>query len=362
MQPLNIGHKLQNNRYEIIEIISNNTGFGITYKAIDHNLPTKPICVIKQLKDITNPKYLDLFKKEAEALEILGQKYDQIPTLFEYFILNNQPFYVQEYIEGISLSQELYQQLQVSQKLSESQVISLLIEILEILEYIQSNPQHPVIHRDIKPANIIRRKSDQKLVFIDFGLVKEILTEGTQTASFFGGTPGYIAPEIGLQRKVSFASDIYSVGVIGVFAITGENPSFTNNLDEEWQQKVQVSREFATVLNKMICHDYKQRYQTATEAKKALQKLNETIISPLPIKLIALIVISLSIFGGALFALKSSNSNLLQFNGKENKGELTKSDSKELALATLKFYDTYSFKGKQGLHSDLAPTHKIALK
>lgn len=381
MPILNIGDCLQHNRYKIVEVISDDTGFGVTYKVIDYNLPNQPIRVIKQLKKPTYSelhipqnipkqeqeqrfqkiwtKYFDLFKEEAKTLGILGEKYDQIPQVFDFFTENDQHFYVQEYIEGTSLDHDIIQ----GKTLTEEQIISLLIEILEVLEYLQSNNEYQVIHRDIKPENIIRRKSDQKLVFIDFGLVKEIINQETQWASIIGGTPGYIAPEISL-RKVCFASDIYSVGMIGIFAITGEDPRYTNNLGDEWQQKVKVSDSFADILNKMICHDYKERYQNAKEAKIALQNLfsqkqqqnQQTIPVTLsmqlppsssdPTKLILGLIISILVILGVVF-LPRLFSNQLQFNGKENKGELTQSDRQELASNPPRYYDIYSFEGKQ---------------
>ncbi|QEI42048.1 hypothetical protein BMF77_02653 [Dolichospermum sp. UHCC 0315A] len=65
---------------------------------------------------------------------------------------------------------------------------------------------------------------------------------------------------------VSFASDIYSIGMIGVFAITGEDPSYTPLLAENWQTKASVTPEFADILNKMICEDYTKRFHNAKEA------------------------------------------------------------------------------------------------
>ena len=233
---LRIGTLLRD-RYTVTDLLSNHTGFGITYKVKDSNHPNQPIRILKQLKkptasklDIENlpileqeeilkkfwQKYLRLFRIETQALGKLGEKHEQIPTIYERFEEQDEYFYVQEYIEGHSLSAEVQQ----GQKLSEQKTISLLIEILEVFEYIQNNPGYAIIHRDIKPDNIIRRSSDNKLVVIDFGLAKEVTVSGIKVGSVLGGTKGYIAPEI-LLRIVSFASDIYSIGMIGVFAITG---------------------------------------------------------------------------------------------------------------------------------------------
>ncbi len=217
-------------RYKITDMLSIHTGFGITYKITDNNHPNQPIRILKQLKkptaskldiealpileqeEILNKfwqKYLKLFRIETQALGKLGEKYEQITTIYERFEEQNEYFYVQEYIEGHPLSQEIQQ----GQKLSEPKTISLLIEILEVFEYIQNNPGYQIIHRDIKPDNIIRRDNDHKLVIIDFGLAKKVTIAGIKVGSVLGGTKGYIAPEI-LLGKVSFASDIYSIGMI----------------------------------------------------------------------------------------------------------------------------------------------------
>jgi serine/threonine-protein kinase len=278
---LRIGTLLRE-RYKIIDLLSHHTGFGITYKVKDSNHPNQPIRILKQLKkptasklDIENlsileqeeilkkywQKCLRFFRIETQALGKLGEKYEQIPTIYEQFNESGEEFYVQEYIEGDSLSQEVRQ----NQRLSEQNTISLLIEILEVFAYIQNNPGYAIIHRDIKPDNIIRRSSDNKLVIIDFGLAKEVTVPGIKVGSVLGGTKGYIAPEI-LLGIVSFASDIYSIGMIGVFAITGEDPSYTPLLAENWQTKANVSPEFADILNKMICEDYTKRFHNAKEA------------------------------------------------------------------------------------------------
>ena len=365
-QILQIGTILRE-RYTITDVLSSNTGFGITYKVRDSNHPNQPIRILKQLKKPTTSKlnieslpilqqeeilkhywqeYLRLFRIETQALAKLGEEYKQIPTIFESFDEQDEYFYVQEYIEGHALSEQIKEHHQ----LSEQKTIALLIEILEVLEYIQTNPGYSVIHRDIKPENIIRRDKDQKLVLIDFGLAKEVTVSGIKVGSIAGGTTGYIAPEI-ILGIVCFASDIYAVGMIGVFAITGKDPSHTLSLAETWQTEVNVSQEFAAVLNKMIAESYKQRFQKATEALKALKKLENklqkksnikpVLFSNLPIKLIIKLTLATVVIIGAIFLGQQSDSQLIP-DGQEKPGELTTSDKKELSSG--KFFDNYKFK------------------
>lgn len=269
--------KLLDRRYQVVQVLSGG-GFGKTYIAEDTRRPNNPKCVVKHLTPASNdPNYLQtarrLFISEAETLEQLGN-HDQIPRLLAHFEEEREFFLVQEYIVGRSLSAEL----QPSDCWSESQVIQLLKDVLGILAFVHS---YRVIHRDIKPDNLIRRASDGKLVLIDFGAVKQVRTQmatphSPMNATVAIGTPGYMASEQGLGRPVP-SSDIYSLGIIGIQALTGLYPSQlqTDPTTGEllWQHRVQVSAGFASVLSKMVRYDYRERYQSANEVLQALEQL-----------------------------------------------------------------------------------------
>ncbi|HAA29334.1 MAG TPA: serine/threonine protein kinase [Cyanobacteria bacterium UBA8553] len=271
--------KLLDRRYQVTQVLGAG-GFGKTYLAQDTRRPGNPICVVKQLKPVSSePGFLEtarrLFNSEAETLEQLGN-HDQIPRLLAYFEEDQEFYLAQEFIEGHTLTQEL----QPNQRWEENRVIDLLLEVLRILEFVH---HHNVIHRDIKPDNIIRRQSDNKLVLVDFGAVKQIRT---QLASVYGqqlsntiavGTPGYMASEQALGQPRP-SSDIYALGIIGIQALTGLMPvSFQEDLSTGeiiWQQLVPVSRGLENVLTKMVRYHFKDRYQSAAETLQALQQLN----------------------------------------------------------------------------------------
>ncbi|MBC1219559.1 serine/threonine protein kinase [Nostoc sp. UCD121] len=276
--------KLLDHRYQVIRVLAMG-GFGQTYIAQDTRRPGNPICVVKHLKPGTDPRVFDtvkrLFNSEAETLEKLGN-HDQIPRLLAYFVENQEFYLVQEYIEGHTLAEELTP----GKRWSESQVIQLLQEVLEILEFVHSQG---VIHRDIKPDNIIRRASDNKLVLVDFGAVKQLRTQmvtvgGQASATVVIGTPGYMPTEQG-QGKPRPNSDIYSLGIIAIQALTGLLPTVLQEDPETgeiiWQQSITVNYRLAAVLTKMVRYHFKDRYQNATEA---LQACKDAII-PVPPKL-----------------------------------------------------------------------------
>ena len=157
-------------RYQIDRSLKNG-GVGTTYVARDIHLPDNRECVVKQIiPKSNNPLGLDevrkRFKREAQALSDLG-RHSQIPQLFAYFEENGKFYLVQEFIEGHPLNEELAS----GRQLNETEVIELLLGILEVLDFVH---QRQIIHRDIKPHNLIRREQDQKIVLIDFGAVKEI--------------------------------------------------------------------------------------------------------------------------------------------------------------------------------------------
>jgi serine/threonine-protein kinase len=264
-------------RYQIIKHLGGG-GFGQTYLAEDTHLPGNPLCVVKHLK----PKLSDalvwetahrLFETEAQVLYKLNE-HSQIPRLLAHFEEHQEFYLVQEFIAGENLSKELAPSIQFS----ESRVIALLQDVLQVLVYIH---QHHLIHRDLKPSNLIRRKRDSRIVVIDFGAVKQlsaqvIQTQGHTTRTIAIGSPGYM-PSEQMAGKPRFCSDLYAIGMIGIQALTGmhpkELPEDAKTSELIWRDRTQVSLEFADLLDKMIRYDFRQRYQSALEVLADLAPL-----------------------------------------------------------------------------------------
>ena len=270
--------KVITGRYYVVKIIGQG-GFGTTYLAEDTQRPGNPQCVVKQFTPANKQPQLlkkaaELFQREAETLGKLGN-HSQIPTLLAHLEEDQEFFIVQEFIEGHDISEEI----PLGTPLITDNVVKLLIEILEVLEYIHDQG---VIHRDLKPSNIRRRTKDQKIVIIDFGAVKEIQKSHNPKNPTIIGTNGYTPDE---QRKgqPKLSSDIYAVGIIGIQALTGKLATeieIDSNTDQViWRHQVTVSHEFADILDKMVQFSYKNRYRSAKEALAALKQLP---ISPTP--------------------------------------------------------------------------------
>lgn len=276
---IEISGKVLDGRYKIVKVLGSG-GFSETYIAEDARLPGNPLCVVKQLQPANNkPEQLQvarrLFNSEAQTLQQLGN-HRQIPQLLAYFEEDEEFYLVQEYILGNALSQELPS----GKRNYQAYVINILYDILQTLVFVHQNG---VIHRDIKPSNIMRRKSDNKLVLIDFGAVKQVsndlLENKEQTALTIGiGTKGY-APKEQCFGRPQYSSDIYAVGMIGIKALTGIPPHELKHDENDeliWVDFAEVSPSFANILSKMVRDNYQERYQTASQA---LESLNQLIIS-----------------------------------------------------------------------------------
>lgn len=279
-------------RYKISKELARG-GFGDTFLAFDTHKPGNYKCLLKHLKPIvTDPHVLKeakrLFDQEAIILETLGV-HDQIPEFFDHFEENQEFYIVQDYIEGHDLTEELPP---VRSLLSESEVIIILQEILEVLAFVHQNN---VIHRDIKPSNI-RRRQDGKIVLIDFGAVKQIATpftnaQGETVFTIPIGTPGYM-PSEQASGKPRFSSDIYAVGIIGIQALTGIVPSqYGNKFPTDpvtgeiiWRDKAKITVQLADIIDMMVRYDFRQRYQTAEAALEALKNITiNTVIEKIQI-------------------------------------------------------------------------------
>ncbi|WP_017327180.1 serine/threonine-protein kinase [Synechococcus sp. PCC 7336] len=274
-----IGQRLQS-RYLITDMLSGG-GFSVTFLARDTHLPDSPICVVKQLKILSNdPQYVEnarkFFFNEAKTLRQLGKTHNQIPELLAYFTDDDREnFYiVQEFIPGKTLRRMLGS----GTILSEPEVLYILKQTLEILEFVHS---YNVIHLDIKPDNLILRDSDHKIVLIDFGSVKQVRTQFTTSTNLTPqtttlGTPGYMPCEQSYGRP-KLSSDFYALGMVAIQALTGIHPK---ELHEDstsgeiiWQERAAIESEFKELLGKMVRYHFGQRHQSAAEILQEIAKL-----------------------------------------------------------------------------------------
>ncbi|AFZ25055.1 WD40 repeat-containing protein [Cylindrospermum stagnale PCC 7417] len=274
---------LLRNRFRVIQVLSDEGGFGRTYLSEDIDKLNER-CVVKQLAPKfqgtwSQKKAMELFAEEAKRLQELGE-HPQIPTLLAYFEQDNCLYLVQQLING----QNLLRELQLRSRYRDWDIQSILLDLLPILKFIHDRG---VIHRDIKPENIIRRKGDGRLTLIDFGSSKQFTAKVQNKIGTSIGSHGYSPIEQLRDGKAYPASDLFGLGATCFHLLTGISPfqlwmehgySWVGN----WQQYLRcpLSSELAQVLDKLLQKNMQQRYQSADEVIRDLTKQHTHLLPP----------------------------------------------------------------------------------
>jgi serine/threonine-protein kinase len=208
-------------RYEILGIIKAGA-MGCVYKARDRRLDST-VAVKKMFSTHTTDEEREYaekrFREEAQLLSSLH--HGGLPGVIDYFTARDltsekQAHYlVMTFIEGKDL--ETFMTEWGPEPLPLDQALASIHTIAEILQYLHSQDP-PVIYRDLKPSNIM--VSSDRVFLVDFGIARVFVPQQKRTAI---GTPGYAAPEQykGMSEP---RSDIYSLGVLMHYLLTGSDP------------------------------------------------------------------------------------------------------------------------------------------
>ncbi len=157
---------------------------------------------------------VERFKREARTAAALD--HPNIIPVYRVASGGKIFWYAMKYLEGRSL--EVY--LKTQGQLELDATARILKPVAAALDYAH---EHEVVHRDVKPANVML-DSRRRVTVTDFGIAKP-LTEISLTASgSMVGTPYYMAPEQGMGKPVSGATDQYAVAVMAFHMLTGHVP------------------------------------------------------------------------------------------------------------------------------------------
>src|ERR1700680_3916431 len=252
-------------RYEI-EAELGRGAMGVVYRArdpkLDRTVAIKTVS-ISGLEPDAEREYRARFVIEAQAAGRLS--HPGIVTIFDVRE-EAEPYLVMEYIEGQSLQKLLSRE---NRTLPLNTTLRLIQEIAEALHYAHSQG---VGHRDIKPANILVTPVGHPKI-ADFGVAKLNQTDLTLPGQVLG-SPAYMAPEQLSDEGVDARSDLFSLGVILYYMLTGHRPFQGNSTTTVCFKLVnheplsvsafesKLPPELDTIVSRAIAKDPEQRYQS----------------------------------------------------------------------------------------------------
>src|ERR1700730_7603134 len=266
-------------RYEI-EAELGRGAMGVVYRARDPKLDR--IVAVKTvslagLDSAAEQEYRKRFVVEAQAAGRLS--HPGIVTMFDVREEEPEPYLVMEYVKGQSLQELVSRE---NRTLPLSTTLQLVQEIAEALHYAHAQG---VIHRDIKPANILVDENGHAKI-ADFGIAKLNQTNLTLHGQVLG-SPAYMAPEQLGDGDVDSRSDLFSLGVILYYTLTGHRPFQGNSTTTVCFKLVNheplpvssfqanLSPELDNIVLRAMAKDPAQRYQTGMAMASDIERLRE---------------------------------------------------------------------------------------
>ncbi len=195
------------------------------------------------------------FPGSGEAYRcLMGISHPHLPRIFEVQEENGRCTVLEEYIDGITVSEILESGLYTEEGASLIGVC--LCDALSLLH------EQGFVHRDVKPENVTV-DNNGRILLMDFDICRRFKRSQTADTQAIG-TAGYAAPEQFGMAQSDCRTDIFSMGILLNAMVTGEHPS----------RKMAKGR-LGRVIDRCIQVDPDKRYQTADKLKRALTLLTQ---------------------------------------------------------------------------------------
>jgi serine/threonine protein kinase len=198
-------------------------GMGVVYQATQVDLNRQVVLKVLAPDWMGDPEALARFEREARGLSSL--QHPNIVTIHDFGRNDGRAFIVMEYVAGETLDRFVRRRT----RLALADFVPIAAQVLKGLGEAHSRG---IIHRDIKPANIMlceRQGRANYVKILDFGLAKLVSGSSDITKQNVLGTPTCLSPEQILGEKVDQRVDVYAVGILFYFMLSGVMPFQADN-------------------------------------------------------------------------------------------------------------------------------------
>ncbi len=202
--------------YELIEELGRG-GMGVVFRARQISLDRE--VAIKMILRGRLASEADLQRFLAEASATARLQHPNIVPVYEAGDIEGRPFFSMQLVNGETLAERVINQGPLPQR----EIAKIVASIARAIGFAH---EQGILHRDLKPSNILLA-SDGTPLITDFGLAKQTGSDASLTRSgMLVGTPAYMSPEQagGRRNLIGPASDVYSLGCVLYFALTGRSP------------------------------------------------------------------------------------------------------------------------------------------
>ncbi len=248
-------------------------GMGVVYLARD--LILDRLVAIKLLPPALSaqPELRERFLRETRTAA--GLSHPNIVPIHAIEERDGLVYFVMGYIDGETLTERV----QRAGPMPAGETARMLQEAGWALSYAHG---HGIVHRDVKADNILLERASGRAFITDFGIARLANSTMTQVGESLG-TPQYMSPEQATGEPVDARSDLYSLGIVGYFALTGRLPfeapttqailamQVTKPAPPVAQQRPDVPKRLADAIDKCLLKNADDRWPSAEGFVSAIQ-------------------------------------------------------------------------------------------
>ncbi len=248
-------------KYQVTDIVYESD--NVTVYAAEHIYMAAKRIIKKILK---RSICRDSFYSEVKVLKSI--KNPQIPIIYDVEEDNFAYFIIEEYVEGVNL----HTFIEENGVISEEKAIDIGIKICDVVSFLHCQKPVPILFLDIHPKNILINTNDNaKISLVDFG--SSYYSNETQKRKLLMGTVGYAAPEQYRHDVLDERADVYGIGAVLYFLVTGRSCDRENILSLYFPQN--ISEKFKVIIMQCMAPDRSDRLQNVDMVAWSLSKLKE---------------------------------------------------------------------------------------
>jgi serine/threonine protein kinase len=197
----------------VVESLLGCGGMGNVYKARERTLDRYVALKIVPEFRAQDEQFIERFRREARIAARL--RHPRIVSVHEVGSMGPFPYFSMDYIDGNTLRAVVERR----HSLPQEDVISIVVEVSRAVAHAHGKG---IIHRDLKPENVMI-DSEGDVFVMDFGLARAVEDSTLTQSGMIVGTPFYMSPEQLAGEKLDERSDIYSIGLILYYCLTGDD-------------------------------------------------------------------------------------------------------------------------------------------